>query len=104
MNNIKKCSGWCPPTVIYVSLSTLSILLSFFQVNKKINDKGSVSIHEHKINNTLLHVVSTLFWGTLMYWLCSKCHLKTAWLVLLFPLIFLVTLLLGLFLLSSHKE
>lgn len=97
-----KCQGWCPPTIIYVFISTISIIVSLVSSHKydEMQTNG-----KNKIYYTLYHLVVMGFWTLLLYTLCSSCYYKTAWFVLLFPFIIVfVSLFLFVFILSTTKE
>jgi uncharacterized membrane protein len=87
---VKKCQGWCPPTVIYLVLSIVTTFVSLMTVHRYED------MNNHGINK-VLHTISHLFfiglWTCLLYWLCSNCYNKTAWVILLLPVIIFVILL-----------
>ncbi len=86
----KYCSGWCIPTVIYMVLSIISILLQLFQDPPANLDRGEII--GYKVRVFLIQTIIASLWTLLMYWVCSNCHENWAWFILLFP--FLLGLLL----------
>lgn len=80
----KNCNGWCPPTMIYLTLSVATTLLSLFGVikNDELKNGG-----KNKIMYVITHGVGIMFWTGILYWLCSNCYYKTSWVVLLTPII-----------------
>jgi hypothetical protein len=76
-------TGWCLPTVIYVTLATISILAS-----------AVVGRYDHC--NTLLvgEVIHGIFWATIMYLLCYYGYSTISWIILLIPLILMVAIIL----------
>lgn len=80
------CSGWCAPTVIYLALASVSLVISFItsdNYDQKHNDG------RNKAKLLLLHLIMMAIWTGLLYWLCSNCHYNTAWFLLLLPFIFI---------------
>ncbi len=84
MKNSTKCSGWCPPTIIYVVLAVTSTIISLFVTNHYDNLKNQGA---NKVLYAIIHLVGISFWTWVLYWLCSNCHGTAAWFVLLFPII-----------------
>ena len=80
----KNCNGWCPPTMIYLTLSVVTTLLSLFGVTKhdKLHNGG-----QNKITYIVSHGLGIIFWTSILYWLCSNCYYKASWAVLLTPII-----------------
>ena len=80
----KNCNGWCPPTMIYLTLSVVTTLLSLFGVTKhdKLHNGG-----QNKITYIVSHGLGIIFWTSILYWLCSNCYYKASWVVLLTPII-----------------
>jgi len=80
----KNCNGWCPPTVIYLTLSVTTTVLSLFGVikNDELKNGG-----KNKRWYAITHGVGIMFWTGILYWLCSNCYYKTSWAVLLTPII-----------------
>ena len=76
----KKCNPICAPFVIYVILSVISLLGTIFNDN---TETGS-----NKVVSVVLSVLGMTVFGALYYWLCSVCKKTTAWIILLFPIIF----------------
>ena len=82
-----QCSGWCPPTLIYVVLAIASTIISLFVTNHYDNLKNQGA---NKVLYAIIHLVVVSFWTWVLYWLCSNCHSNAAWFVLLFPNILFV--------------
>lgn len=74
----------CVPLVIYLILFGLS-LVSYILSGAILDNTA----------NVLLHLVSATAVSGLLYWLCSIKYNKTAWLILLLPVIILVLILLS---------
>lgn len=83
-NNNYKCKGWCPPTVIYLTLSLFTTFVSLVTSHyyDDANNEG-----QNKVLYTISHLLGIAIWTVVLYWLCSKCHYTTAWVVLLLPFI-----------------
>ena len=92
----------CPQLVIYLILSSLSIIGSFLATNKYIKINNG---NEH-IANLYGHIIGVIVISGLLYWLCEHNHHTAAWLLLLLPFIMLVTMLLLLIVAMSrtHKK
>ena len=94
---MKKCDGWCAPVQIYIAIAIISTTLSLV---------GSLFFDSQENNGTNMqtlsigHLIGVLFWSFILYTLCKYCYKKTAWVVLLFPLISVVMML---FLISVSK-
>jgi len=81
MNRLKNAnaysrSGWCLPTVIYVTLATVSVLVRAIS--------GRYGANLAILAGELFHA---LFWTAIMYWLCSRGYSVLSWFILLIPLI-----------------
>lgn len=87
---MSKCSGWCTPLIIYLVLSVLGLVGIFRQESKPLNKR------------IVCALVWTIFWGLLMFELCSRCYEGWAWFVLVGPLV--LTLLLGLLFLGAFAS
>jgi len=74
----------CVPLVIYLILFSIS-LVSYILSGAILDNTA----------NVLLHLVSATAVSGLLYWLCSIKYNKTAWLILLLPVIILVLILLS---------
>ena len=84
VNKIKKCSGLCIPLILYIVLAVISIIgiiLKPIQVKEKLMQNSKVVI-------IIIQLLINCVIGGFIYWLCSKCYNKAAWIVLLFPIIF----------------
>ena len=73
-------SGFCIPLIIYIILSIISIIRS---INNKLKNSS-------KLISIIVNIIFHCLIGGFIYWLCSKCYNKTAWIVLLFPIIFII--------------
>ena len=80
----KNCNGWCPPTVIYLTLSVTTTVLSLFGVikNDELKNGG-----KNKRWYAITHGVGIMVWTGVLFLLCSNCYYKTSWAVLLTPII-----------------
>ena len=87
---IKKCQGWCPPTVIYLVLSIVTTFVSLMTAHKYDDMKYN---GVNKVLYTILHLCGIFLWTWFLYWLCSNCHNTAAWVILLLPVIIFVILL-----------
>lgn len=72
------CSGYCPPFIIYVILSLVGLMLEFIH---------QPSYHPYNIPTLLMHIVFIALWSGLLYWLCKQCYVKTAYVILLLPIL-----------------
>jgi uncharacterized protein with PQ loop repeat len=89
-NVIKKCEGWCPPTIIYLVLSIVTTFISLLTVHKYDDMKYN---GVNKVLYTIIHLFGVGLWTWLLYWLCSNCYNTAAWVILLLPVIIFVVLL-----------
>jgi uncharacterized membrane protein YbhN (UPF0104 family) len=71
-------NGWCFPVIIYMFLSVLSIISAFYK-------KRTVQIVQ-----IVQMIIFNLLWGSLLYYLCAKCHNGWAWFILLLPVILII--------------
>ena len=85
----KSCEGWCAPTIIYFSLAVVSMILNLFATNSLDNNMTG---GQNQLAITIGSLIGILAWTSILYWLCSRCHNKVAWVVLLFPFIMSVVL------------
>ena len=79
----------CPQLVIYLVLSLISIITSFFVINKFHENKN-------KTQNMYVHIIVMMIMSLLFYWLCENNHHTIAWILLFLPVIlilFIVTML-----------
>jgi len=81
----KSCSGLCGPTIIFLILSFVSIIGSLISKPKHYIIKKY--IFEYKFVIFVYHIMFTIIWGGLLYFICSKCKQGIAWLILLIPII-----------------
>lgn len=84
MPNNLNCRGWCPPAVIYLTLALVSTAISL--VTSHYHDDRYYQ-GQNKVLYTISHLVGIAIWTSLLYWLCSNCHITAAWMILLLPLI-----------------
>ena len=80
----------CPQLVIYLILTSLSIISSYLVTNQyiKVND-----IQTHVMGNLIGHMIGMVVMSSLLYWLCKHNHHTIAWLFLLLPIIFVFMIL-----------
>ena len=72
--NSQQCTGWCTPTIIYLGISVLSILVKTLSGN---ND------HPYSFTLLLAQVLYTAFGTGIIYWLCANCFSKWSWFIIL---------------------
>lgn len=97
-----KCSGWCTPTLIYITLS----LFGLFLVISGQGETFRFASDEDRIKYYITTTLSQLFWVLVLYALCSRCHTKIAWFILFLPIliIFLMGVLItGAIVMNSEK-
>jgi uncharacterized protein with PQ loop repeat len=87
---IKKCQGFCPPTIIYLVLSIVTTFVSLMTSHQYDNIQNN---GVNKVLYTIIHLCGVGLWTWLLYWLCSNCYNTTAWVILLLPVIIFVILL-----------
>lgn len=75
-NKTKNCTGWCAPTIIYLALSAIGIVMTY------IDPQNPAAL---KTLGTQVLLVA--IWTALLYWLCLKCYNTAAWFLLLLPVI-----------------
>ena len=87
MSNIikknSKCTWKCIPFIIYIILSIVTMLMTLIRKmpNNQQNYKAS------KATILLSQIVSTIFWGGFIAWLCQNCHEGWAWFFIFLPII-----------------
>lgn len=84
---LKNCSGWCWPVIIYSIVVSLNILSVLSTPNQLKNISGQ------NVNRVIVAMrlsVVGLLWGSLMYYLCTKCRFKSAWFVFFLPVILMI--------------
>ena len=69
-----KCNGLCTPTILYICLTLFSILMRL--ISKKSDTKVIMS-----------QLLVSSLWTAVLYILCSHCHEKWAWTLLVLPII-----------------
>lgn len=79
----KKCSGWCWPTLIYVALSLLGLVVILSGQSPQIRFESN----EDRNKYYMTQIFSQLIWVVILYALCSKCKSNIAWFVLFLPVI-----------------
>jgi len=80
----------CPQLVIYLILTSLSIISSYLVTNQyiKVND-----IQTHVMGNLIGHMIGMIVISVLLFWLCKHNYHTIAWLILLLPIIFVFMIL-----------
>lgn len=68
-------TGWCAPTVIYVVLSVLSVMLLLSYYKTVLDTRVLIPC--------ALYVLMAL----VLYWLCANGYRSWAWFVLLLPMV-----------------
>ena len=94
MPNNVNCKGWCPPTIIYLTLSLVSTAISLVTSHYH-DDKHNQG--KNKVFYTISHLIGIAFWTSILYWLCSNCHITAAWVVLMLPIILVGFLMIAIF-------
>lgn len=74
-------TGWCTPTVIYLTLSVLGIVFS-----------GLSGRYERAPLLMLGEVLHSVFWTALFYFFCSMGYSGVSWFLLLIPVILIFLL------------
>ena len=75
------CNGWCTPLKVYIAFMIISVLLSIVRFIFYNNDGNNMVIL------SVAHILGIFIWSSVLYMLCKKCYLKTAWAVLFLPVI-----------------
>lgn len=79
-------SGWCMPTIIYVILFSITLIINLFQ-DPYNNENKNIAF---KINMISHHLLYGLIFTIIIYLLCKQGYKNTAWIVLLLPLILFI--------------
>ena len=79
------CSGWCPPTLIYVAIMVIGLLSTISTMATDVKKSGT-----DKVELILKMLIFGLIWVAILYSLCYYCHPNLAWGLLLLKLIFVV--------------
>ena len=84
----------CPQLVIYLVLTSMSIISSYLVTNEymKVSDKESY-IGSNVTANLIGHMIGMIIMSILLYWLCKHNYNTVAWLILVFPIIFVFMIL-----------
>ncbi len=85
----------CWPVIIYTVLSVIQIVVALFTNKDHLREKTGV---DSKAGYIVGQIVGTLVGYAVLFTLCHHGYFKTAWVVLLLPVIFVVV---SLFLLVS---
>ena len=81
-----KCNIWCAPLIIYLILSVVIIITTFYREDYMIFSNQPYTI-TNRLTLMLSQVITVLIWSILMGWLCKTCNEGWAWFVLLLPII-----------------
>ena len=73
------CSGWCPPTIVYLILTTVAIMFSIVHPDVQTTNERIAVVAAQVLNGAI--------WTAILYWLCSICYEGWAWFFLLLPLV-----------------
>lgn len=79
-------SGWCMPTIIYVILFSITLIINLFQ-DPYNNENKNIAF---KINLISHHLLYGLIFTIIIYLLCKQGYNNTAWIVLLLPLVLFI--------------
>jgi cell division protein FtsW (lipid II flippase) len=86
-----KCSGWCWPTIIYIALSLLGLMLVITNQQHYLREMKMTS-DEEKYNYLFKNVIQQLFWTFVLFMLCSRCKHNIAWFILFLPFVFMLVI------------
>lgn len=90
------CSGWCWPTLIYIALSVLGLIVV---LTGQSPQQLSFRTNEERNKYLMSQIFTQLIWIVILYALCSKCKSNIAWFILFLPVLivfFVGVLVLGL--------
>jgi hypothetical protein len=79
-------SGWCMPTIIYVVLFSITLVINLFQ-DPYNNENKNIAF---KINLISHHLLYGLIFTIIIYLLCKQGYVNTAWIVLLLPMLLFI--------------
>lgn len=68
--------GVCWPLIVYMIITILALILIISVPGLDISTRSTA---------ILISIVWTLFWGIILWWLCSRCQWTWAWILLFFP-------------------
>jgi cell division protein FtsW (lipid II flippase) len=101
-----KCSGWCWPTIIYIALSLLGLMLVITNQQHYLREM-KITSDEEKYKYLFKNVIQQLFWTFVLFMLCSRCKHNIAWFILFAPfiiLLFVVILVIGIIIGKKTKN
>jgi len=75
-----KCNGICPPLIIYLVLAFAGLLLEWTQ---------RPAFQSYSLYSLIIHLTFIGLWSLLIWWLCTKCYIKTAYLIVFLPVVIL---------------
>ena len=78
----------CLPAQIYLLLSVITIVLIIFGIDRNKSDKLHNDTTFHLLLSLLIKIIVISLWVTLLNWLCKNNHTTIAWIILLFPWLF----------------
>jgi ABC-type Na+ efflux pump permease subunit len=88
------CDGYCAPTVIYIILVSISILVQFYVSFIQVTPEMQRLTPGQRLQSLLSMIVSSAIFAFVLYIICSHCHSGISWFLLLFPLIIFILILL----------
>jgi cell division protein FtsW (lipid II flippase) len=83
------CSGWCWPTIIYITLSLFGLVLVVIN-DQRFMHKITFSSEQEKYKYIFKNLIQQLFWTFVLFMLCSRCKHNIAWGFLFLPVIVLL--------------
>ncbi len=72
------CSPYCPPFWIYLTLSLVGLILEWVH---------QPSYHPYNLPVLATHLLFIALWSGLLYYLCKQCYIKSAYVILLLPIL-----------------
>jgi hypothetical protein len=78
----------CLPAQIYLLLSVITIVFIILGIDRNKKDKLPHDTVFHLLISLLIKIILISLWVTLLNWLCKNNHSTIAWIILLFPWLF----------------
>ncbi len=72
------CSPYCPPLIIYIILSLVGLILEWVH---------QPAYHPYNLPVLATHLLFIALWSGLLYYLCKQCYIKSAYVILLLPIL-----------------
>ena len=93
-NIVEKCTGWCIPFYLQITIVLIQILYIYFAFPDNVAGGKTRLILQSVLIGSLVAI--------LIYYLCSECHSWLAWIVFFLPLIYAIFTLVSLALLIKN--